>query len=87
MGCCGQGRAEVRTSRQAGRKPVARKEAPDPAYVGGVPLEHGRRSSSTVRGPATGHLYVFTPTAPVQPVHPGDATALLASGLFRPANP
>jgi hypothetical protein len=83
VGCCGQGRAELRASR---RTQVARHEEP-PVPDAAVLLEHVRSAGGTVRGPATGHVYVFTPAAPVQPVHPGDATALLATGLFRAATP
>ncbi len=36
-----------------------------------------------VRGPATGIIYRFSPTQPVQPVDARDGQFLLASQLFR----
>jgi hypothetical protein len=38
------------------------------------------------RGTATGRRYVIRPTGPGQLVHPADAPALFASGLFRLAD-
>jgi hypothetical protein len=50
-----------------------------------VRLEHPGSTTLTLRGTATGRVYVFRPAEPVQAVASGDAPALLRSGLVRRA--
>ncbi len=83
MGCCGQKRAALIAASRTAPAPGARSDrapAPGPApavslrYVGGRPV--------SVRGIASGHVYSFSRTAPLQPVNAADAPALLRTGQF-----
>jgi hypothetical protein len=48
-----------------------------------VTLRYLERSPIAVRGPATGRYYEFSAAAPVKPVDPRDAAALLRTRFFQ----
>jgi hypothetical protein len=50
-----------------------------------VMLRYRERSPIAVRGPATGRYYEFSGAAPVKPVDPRDAAALLRTRFFQQA--
>jgi hypothetical protein len=82
VGCCGKARAALRANVRGSAAPVTR-----PPNVGPHDhprLENVRRESLRIRGATTGRTYVFTPSEPVQTIHPADADILLRSGHFRP---
>ncbi len=68
MGCCGQGRAALRSTTGATRPP-----ATVVRYVGGKRVR--------VRGSVSGRLYEFTGGVRTA-VESGDAAALVRTGLF-----
>jgi hypothetical protein len=68
MGCCGQGRAALRSATGAGRAP-----ATVVRYVGGKRVR--------VRGSVSGRMYEFTGGVRTA-VESGDAAALVRTGLF-----
>ncbi len=72
MGCCGQRRAAFKS----GAAPAGSRVGPP------VRLRLIRGEGSTYRGAATGAGYAFSPSQPVQTVHPADAQILLRTGLF-----
>jgi hypothetical protein len=50
-----------------------------------VILHYKETAAIRVRGPVTGRPYDFSAAKPDRPVDPGDATALMRTGLFRRA--
>ncbi len=48
-----------------------------------VEVEYLAQSPVLVRGPVTGTTYQFSAAAPIQKVHRGDVTVLLATRYFR----
>ena len=68
MGCCGQGRAALRSTAGAARPP-----ATVVRYVGGKRVR--------VRGSVSGRMYEFTGGVRTA-VESGDAAALVRTGLF-----
>ena len=86
MGCCGQGRAALRSQRRSIAASPAQPPSPPVAPTLRGPelrLEHLSKRSLSVRGTGTGRTYAFSPTNPEQLVDEADAPALLRSGLFR----
>jgi hypothetical protein len=68
MGCCGQGRAALRSATGAARPPTTVVR-----YIGGKRVR--------VRGSMSGRMYEFTGGARTA-VESGDAAALVRTGLF-----
>jgi hypothetical protein len=86
MGCCGQGRAALRTSRRQIAAYEARASAvpaPPPAPGGQMRLEYPGASSLNLLGAVSGTAYAFDPQTRVLPVDPADVPELLRSGLLR----
>ena len=88
--CCGNKRAAMRASLpHQVAAPIAPRTASSPGgdpfratetslrYLGSAPLR--------VPGPVTGRLYEFSGARPMQAVDRRDATSLLRTRLFRPA--
>lgn len=86
--CCGHGRAALRADFSSAHDAGVPGDSTTVPTSDDEPLRLEPREQTTLyaRGRATGRTYVFTPTAPGQLVHPADAPALLASGVFRVRN-
>jgi hypothetical protein len=83
MSCCGQQRRAVR-ERFAGARRAP--QIPPPAEaLEAVPLDYRGEAPLTLRGPVSGAVYSTGPAGARVLAHPGDAAALLATGLFAPA--
>lgn len=78
MSCCGSRRRALAAPLPALARAPAPRPAPAPRflYLGTV--------ERALRGPASGRLYRVEPGGTIES-EPGDARALLATGLFRPA--
>ncbi len=89
MGCCGQGRAALRSAGSRLRLSAPASPPPPPATPGPdaeeVRLAYLANASIRVRGTVTRRTYAFSGASAVQSVHPHDADALLRTGLFRSA--
>jgi len=92
MGCCGQGRAELRgmttpaAPTTGPERPVAAAATARPVEgvgVGGIMLRYLERSPIQARGPVTGRQYAFSGEQPVRAVDRRDAEGLLQTGFFR----
>lgn len=94
MGCCGQGRADLRARTAASRQqrwvPVSPPPEPlpqrqDPPLEGEVGVEYLGDAPTLVCATATGRSYTFSPGRRIRHVPTADAGQLLLDPIFKSA--
>ena len=78
MSCCGQKREELRS----GYGPALTPQTTAPIF-GAVLMQYLERSPVRVQGAATGRVYSFSGSNPIQAIAASDANALEQSRAFR----
>ena len=78
MSCCGQKREELRSAYE----PTASPQNTAPIF-GAVLMQYLERSPVRVQGAATGRIYSFSGSNPIQAVAASDANALQQSRAFQ----
>jgi hypothetical protein len=81
MGCCGKAREAARGEYASVTPQTATAQPAEQS----VTIRYLGRSAIRIRGPRTGHVYVFRPGEPDQLISHRDAEVLLRTGLFRVA--
>ena len=78
MSCCGQKRAEWKSISGAGAEGEAAPTGIEPVW-----MRYLERFPVTIQGSATGRMYAFSRTDPVQAVAPSDAKGFEQSPVFQ----